>query len=99
MPRRLQRKHFRQPMPPGSRGVARSSFFGNPYDTQTYGPPEVYVQLFVEKYEHDQDFRARVIRELRGKDLWCYCALDVPCHVNMLLQWANEPLDERRSQT
>lgn len=28
--------------------------------------------------------------ELRGKDLMCFCALDQPCHADMLLEWANK---------
>ncbi|HXJ39084.1 MAG TPA: DUF4326 domain-containing protein [Bryobacteraceae bacterium] len=28
--------------------------------------------------------------ELRGKDLACFCALDQPCHVDVLLEIANE---------
>jgi hypothetical protein len=90
MPRRLQRKHFRARMPAGSVGVARPSFFGNPFDTQTYGPPEVCVRLFEEQYADDLAFKAEVKRRLRGKDLWCYCALDAPCHADVLLRWANE---------
>jgi len=101
MPQRLHRKHWRERMPPGSKGVARPSFFSNQFDTKTYGPPAVCVQLFIEKYEQDRDYRARVIRELRGKDLWCYCALydengmRVPCHADVLLQWANSAEEPR----
>ena len=29
-------------------------------------------------------------RELRGRDLACYCPLDVPCHADVLLAVANE---------
>jgi hypothetical protein len=28
-------------------------------------------------------------RELRGKDLACFCALDMPCHADVLLEIAN----------
>src|SRR5262245_11902352 len=91
-PRRLQRKHFRERMPLGSVGCARPSFFGNPFDTKTYGSAEVCVRLFEEQYAHDRIFRAKVIQRLRGKDLWCYCALDAPCHVDVLLAWANDPV-------
>lgn len=31
------------------------------------------------------------IAELRGKDLVCWCALDAPCHVDVLLELANAP--------
>jgi hypothetical protein len=92
MPVRLQRKQYRQPMPPGSRGVARPSRFQNAYDMKTYGAPEVCVQLFLEKHEHDPEYRARVVRELRGKALWCYCPLGQACHADVLLGWANAPL-------
>jgi hypothetical protein len=30
------------------------------------------------------------ITELRGKDLACFCALDQPCHADVLLELANQ---------
>jgi hypothetical protein len=30
-----------------------------------------------------------VRRELRGKNLACWCPLDQPCHGDVLLEWAN----------
>jgi Domain of unknown function (DUF4326) len=91
MPKRLQRKHFRERMPPGSVGVARPSFFGNAFDTETYGPPEVCVVLFEAEHEQNSVYRAAVVHYLRGKDLWCYCDLAAPCHADVLLRWANAP--------
>jgi len=35
-----------------------------------------------------QNIRRR-IGELRGKDLACWCPLDVPCHADVLLEVAN----------
>jgi hypothetical protein len=32
---------------------------------------------------------ADVRRELRGKDLACWCPLDAPCHADVLLELAN----------
>jgi hypothetical protein len=32
---------------------------------------------------------ADVKRELRGRDLACYCPLDEPCHADVLLEYAN----------
>jgi len=29
-------------------------------------------------------------RELRGRDVACYCPLDEPCHADVLLRVANE---------
>ncbi len=34
---------------------------------------------------------ARARRELCGKNLACWCALDEPCHADVLLKIANEP--------
>lgn len=40
-------------------------------------------------------FRADAIEmdlaELRGKNLACWCALDAPCHADVLLELANRP--------
>jgi hypothetical protein len=33
---------------------------------------------------------ADVKRELRGRDLACYCPLDEPCHADVLLAVAND---------
>lgn len=35
-----------------------------------------------------------VVRELRGKNLACWCALDQPCHADVLLEIANRPICE-----
>lgn len=32
-----------------------------------------------------------MIRQLRGKDLACWCPLDQPCHADVLLELANTP--------
>lgn len=38
-------------------------------------------------YPPDQEIR----RELRGKNLACWCALNQPCHADVLLELANAP--------
>jgi Domain of unknown function (DUF4326) len=92
---RLYRKHYREPMPPGTRGVARPSRWQNRHDWRTLGRAEA-VRRFEAEHAQDVAYRAAVIRELRGKDLWCYCPLfdeqgqRVPCHAYVLLGWANE---------
>lgn len=35
--------------------------------------------------------RHDAIRELRGKNLACWCPLDQPCHADVLLELANTP--------
>jgi hypothetical protein len=36
-------------------------------------------------------YRERVRRELRGKDLVCWCKPGKPCHADVLLEIANGP--------
>lgn len=38
---------------------------------------------------------AEIIRELRGKNLACWCAPGAPCHADVLLELANKPACER----
>lgn len=38
-----------------------------------------------------KDFRAKVLAELAGRDLACWCPLDQPCHADVLLEIANQP--------
>lgn len=33
--------------------------------------------------------RTMIVRDLRGKNLACWCALDQPCHADVLLEIAN----------
>lgn len=35
---------------------------------------------------------AQIRAELRGKNLACWCALDAPCHADVLLELANGPV-------
>lgn len=39
-------------------------------------------------YPHPTD----IVKALRGKNLACWCALDQPCHADVLLEIANRPL-------
>ena len=41
-------------------------------------------------YEYNDDTLVDLRRELAGKDLACWCALDQPCHADVLLRIANE---------
>lgn len=107
MPERLQlsrRKGYRKPE--GSVVVSRPSRWGNPWGKlQGYsredavGLFETYlivrripVQGWVDTIGYPSDEEIR--RELRGKDLACWCALPAPgerdvCHAALLLYFAN----------
>ena len=86
-------------MPTGVVYVGRPTKWGNPIDYRKCDPdtgPEkwargVAADLFRERLLTDElainldDVR----RELRGKDLACWCPLDQPCHADVLLELAN----------
>jgi hypothetical protein len=82
-------------MPPNSKSAARPSRFGNYVCTVeeagSHAAHAAAVELFrvwalaPEQAEH----RAMVRQELRGKNLACYCAADLPCHADVLLEIAN----------
>ena len=93
MPQRLYRKHLRERMPPGSRGVVRPSRWGNRHDWRTLGRAEAVRRYAEDLARMPAAERSAWLAPLRAKDLWCYCPLDQPCHVDVLLYWANvEPV-------
>jgi hypothetical protein len=99
MPERIQRKRTKGwKMPPNTVYVGRGTQWGNPYvigryyvDSETHewvvfdrdGVIELYKNLF------DEKSLGGIRRELRGKNLCCWCALDQPCHADWLLEIAN----------
>lgn len=70
--------------------VVRPQRWGNPFRV---GPNQSHEQA-VCKFEAFILRRPSWIldakRELRGKDLACWCRLDQPCHADVLLRVANE---------
>jgi hypothetical protein len=105
MPKRIQRKRTKGwKMPPNTVYVGRPSRWGNIYKVGAYdfdwhgeGVIPETIEQCVELYEkelfsniqHDKGLINQVL-ELRGKDLACWCALDKPCHADVLLKLANE---------
>ena len=89
-------------MPPNTMKVDRSTRWGNPFKLHGDGYPmssTVAAALFNRHFEdghtgwvmRDQlttidDVR----RELRGKNLACWCSLGEPCHADVLLRLAND---------
>lgn len=94
MPKRIQRKRTKGwRMPEGAVYVGRPTKFGNPFRLEDYDS----AQACVDQFRHwlmppgeRIDLRAlRILSyldELRGKDLACWCALDQPCHADVLLE-------------
>lgn len=103
-PRRIQRKRVKGwKAPKGAVYVGRPTKWGNPFckgtllirgplengDVQRLESNEDLVDVFRLKTLTNPDYRARAKRELRGKDLLCWCPLDQPCHADVLLELAN----------
>lgn len=89
-------------MPPNTVIVDRRSRWGNPYrvgdmDGNTYEDrtAEEAVALFRRSIKDwwGDDYTAAVQHLLRGKNLGCWCALDKPCHADVLLEIANQRTD------
>lgn len=50
---------------------------------------ETAVVAFRHHYTIDRGFCERVRKELKGKNLACWCKPDSPCHADVLLEIAN----------
>jgi hypothetical protein len=92
MPQRIQlrrTKGWRKP--DGAVVVSRPTKWGNPHRVRPDAPTEA-----IERYRADLlAGRLRVgvdevQRELRGRDLACWCRAGRPCHADVLLEIAND---------
>jgi Domain of unknown function (DUF4326) len=91
VPRRFQRSRRKgAQLPPDVVVVTRPTKWGNPY------PLDLGRAEAVRRYREDLlAGRLKVTvedakRELRGRDVACYCPLVGPCHAGVLLEVANE---------
>jgi Domain of unknown function (DUF4326) len=79
-------------MPPNTMSVARSTRFGNHVIKVAEAGSHAAATEMYRRWVFAPakgDFRARVRRELRSKNLACYCPLGQPCHADVLLEIAN----------
>ncbi|HEU0273714.1 MAG TPA: DUF4326 domain-containing protein [Candidatus Udaeobacter sp.] len=94
-PKRIQRSRAKGwQMPANTIYVGRPTVWGNPYvvGSKLMNGETLTAEKAVKLYEQHlaDNFSERDIRHcLRGKDLACWCALDEPCHADVLLRIAN----------
>jgi Domain of unknown function (DUF4326) len=69
--------------------IGRPSFWGNPYVIGQDGDRAEVVRKYEAYLAGRPDLCARAQRELRGRDLVCWCA-PLPCHGDALLRVANQ---------
>lgn len=92
-PVRIQRRRSKGwKKPENTVDVTRSSQWGNPYIIGKDGDRKKCIELYEKFVARPLANHAR--KELAGKNLMCWCALDQPCHADVLLRIANEPGNE-----
>lgn len=93
-PKRIQRKRTKGwRMPEGAVYVGRPTMWGNNAAavcciTDPTEAVAAYRRWIDQCASWAWKGRAKI--ELRGKDLACWCALDKPCHADVLLELANQ---------
>jgi hypothetical protein len=92
-PKRIQRRRTKGwKMPSNTVYVGRHTMWGNyasPVDSPHGAIAVAHFRRWVET-EASWAWKGRVTIELRGKNLACWCALDEPCHADVLLELANK---------
>lgn len=83
-------KRSKSAMPPNSVYVGRPTMFGNPFSVPHDGTRKEVIEKFEQYVRSRPDLLAHIRRELRGKNLICWCA-PLPCHADVLLRLANAP--------
>lgn len=102
--KRIQRKRTKGwKMPENAVYVGRPTRWGNPWRMDDKTCASTTVGLFrgliaardcdlarTGKQFEDAVYSFQIRRDLKGKDLACFCSLDQPCHADVLLEIANK---------
>ena len=88
MPRVYNRR--RGDAPPGAVYVGRPTKWGNPIRLDDESERDEVIVNYEAWLLRQQHLVEAARRELRGKDLVCWCA-PLACHADVLLRIANEP--------
>lgn len=104
-PKRIQQRRTKGwRKPEGAVSVSRPGKWGNPFRVgkviiltgpkagaaiDRAGAVSLFRSMATRSGETAERYRAQVRAELAGKDLMCFCALDQPCHADVLLELAN----------
>jgi hypothetical protein len=102
VPVRVQRKRTKGwKMPENTVYVGRPSKFGNKFYAEELGR-SIAITLYRKSLERRLLKEPQFLEPLRGKNLACFCPLTdkdgkpVPCHVDVLLEFANRKAPSRR---
>lgn len=72
--------------------IGRPTKYGNPFKLGPDGTRTEVIAKYEEWLNTKPELIALIKAELRGHDLACWCA-PLPCHGDVLLKIANEPLE------
>lgn len=99
-PRRVQRKRTKGwKMPANTVYVGRPSKWGNPYKigdiimNERINASRAVKLYFAALHNHSHPphcYVEEVKKELRGRNLACWCPLNILCHADILLEMAND---------
>jgi hypothetical protein len=78
-------------MPPNTVKVDRTTRFGNPFPLTNARSRSDALAAFADYLRRRLADEPGFLEPLRGKNLGCWCPLDVPCHADLLLKAANLP--------
>ena len=85
--KRVQRKRCaRWQMPPNTIYVGRPTKFGNPWKMESEEARDEVIRYYELYLKKTLEENPRFLDELKGKDLACWCPLDKPCHVDVILK-------------
>lgn len=92
MPKVLNKRGMAK-LPEGAVYVGRPSKWGNPFVIGRDGSRRVVMRKYAQwvsarMKDYKDDFGKEMVRELKGKDLICWCAPEA-CHADILLHLAN----------
>jgi hypothetical protein len=77
-------------MPENTRKVDRTTRFGNPFRLDEGAAASVAAfRAWIISTAAGEALASAAREELRGMNLACWCALDGPCHADVLLEIAN----------
>lgn len=93
IPKRIQRKRTKGfKLPPNTVCVTRGTKWGNPYRIGIDGNANECVIKYVNLLEQNvwsYPSKRLAIKELKGKNLACFCKENDSCHADILLKIAN----------
>jgi hypothetical protein len=90
----MYRKSYLAPIPPGGKSISKPSRFGNPFKVGKDGDLAEVIRKYEAWLLAQPELVKLVKKELRGKDLYCFCKPGEPCHGDVLLRIASEGSDD-----